>query len=540
MENSKGFINLVWDSFQSNIPRTFQDVRSSQEFSDVTLACEDDGLVEAHRVILASGSSFFQKLLSSARLGRHPHPLLYLRGVSGQELECVLDFLYHGEARVSQGDLQAFLGLAQQLGVRGLMEERNGKLFEAEETAGKYLGNKTRAGTQYNTNNGRNREYLGWKERAGSSLKTEYKAGTQGTTGNREERNNEIIDIAGKHLEIKGRAETSVKIEEEHGNYIEIEDCTSLQYDVEKETADKDYIIEKEYIAETGNKDKINLTLPEKEEEDLIMGNALLDSEQENRLLIDKPIMKKKEYIFNHVYKLEGKTHCKHCGEKFIRKHSKNSSEKILTHVLDNHGERSDVQILKVQQQVRNDMIETVDNSFICKVCDFSSSSKPEMHTHINIHLEVYKRKKKKVSPVWNFAEKCNGFAKCKLCPKSIVTPGGSTTGIINHLKSCHLKEIESYNKTRENTSESSSLITLKPERKIKTNADSNKLSSAVWNFAERLNGFAKCKFCNKSMAIPSGSTTGIWTHVKSNHSEEIVKYNKELENGPDHQDRTQ
>ena len=264
MENNKGFINLVWDSFQSNIPRTFQDVRSSQEFSDVTLACEDDGLVEAHRVILASGSTFFQKLLSSAGLGRHPHPLLYLRGVSGQELECVLDFLYHGEARVSQGDLQAFLGLAQQLGVRGLMEERNGKLLEAEETAGKYLENKTRAGTQYNTNNGRNREYLGWKERVGSSLKTEYKTGTQGTTGDREERNNEIMDIAGKHLEIKGRDDTSVKIEEEHGNYIEMEDCTSLQYDVEKETADEDYVIEKEYIAETGNKHKINLTLPEK------------------------------------------------------------------------------------------------------------------------------------------------------------------------------------------------------------------------------------------------------------------------------------
>ena len=76
-----------------------QNVRTSHEFSDVTLACEDECLVKAHRIILASGSLFFQKLLS--RLGGHPQPLLYLRGVTGRELESVLDFLYNGEARVS-------------------------------------------------------------------------------------------------------------------------------------------------------------------------------------------------------------------------------------------------------------------------------------------------------------------------------------------------------------------------------------------------------------------------------------------------------
>ena len=39
------------------------------------------------------------------------------------QLEAVLDFLYSGEARVRQGELQAFLELASQLGIEGLMEE---------------------------------------------------------------------------------------------------------------------------------------------------------------------------------------------------------------------------------------------------------------------------------------------------------------------------------------------------------------------------------------------------------------------------------
>ena len=80
-------------------------MRASQDFSDVTLTCEDEGLVEAHRIILSSGSLFFQKLLSGGRLGLNQKPLLYLRGVPDWQLEAVHDFLYSGEARVRQGEL---------------------------------------------------------------------------------------------------------------------------------------------------------------------------------------------------------------------------------------------------------------------------------------------------------------------------------------------------------------------------------------------------------------------------------------------------
>ena len=89
-------MKLAWGSLKTNVPKAFQNVRSTGEFCDVTLACEDDSLVEAHRVILASGSVLFQKLLSSGRLRQNPHPLLYLRGVTASQLEAVLDFLYGG------------------------------------------------------------------------------------------------------------------------------------------------------------------------------------------------------------------------------------------------------------------------------------------------------------------------------------------------------------------------------------------------------------------------------------------------------------
>ena len=48
-------------------------LREDKYFTDVTLACEDGQQVEAHKVILAASSPFFQRLLE-----RHKHPLFLL------------------------------------------------------------------------------------------------------------------------------------------------------------------------------------------------------------------------------------------------------------------------------------------------------------------------------------------------------------------------------------------------------------------------------------------------------------------------------
>ena len=61
----------------------------------------------------------------------------------------------------------------------------------------------------------------------------------------------------------------------------------------------------------------------------------------------DEPIFKKRAYIVNHVYKLEGKTYCKHCGRQF--KGKQESSPHILFICLD-QGESSFVEILQIQQ----------------------------------------------------------------------------------------------------------------------------------------------------------------------------------------------
>jgi len=110
---------LKWNDFESNISSAFRDLRAEKDFFDVTLACDDDSQIEAHKTILSACSPFFRSVL---RRNPHQHPLLYLKGVKYKELQAVLDFMYMGEVNVAQEELNSFLAVAEDLRVKGLTQ----------------------------------------------------------------------------------------------------------------------------------------------------------------------------------------------------------------------------------------------------------------------------------------------------------------------------------------------------------------------------------------------------------------------------------
>ena len=116
---------LQWNDFQENIKSAFGSLREDTDFADVTLACEDGQQVEAHKVILAASSPFFQKLLGR---NKHPHPLIYMRGMKSEDLLAIVDFLYRGEANVFQENLDSFLAIAEELQLKGLMGKTDEKV----------------------------------------------------------------------------------------------------------------------------------------------------------------------------------------------------------------------------------------------------------------------------------------------------------------------------------------------------------------------------------------------------------------------------
>ena len=111
--------SLTWEDFQTNVQSTFEKVRQSNDFSDVTLVGEDYQ-VEAHRLVLSAGSQFFQHVLK--RLN-NPHALIYLKGTKRGEMETILSFLYLGEVTICRENLEQFLLTARDLQVRGVMED---------------------------------------------------------------------------------------------------------------------------------------------------------------------------------------------------------------------------------------------------------------------------------------------------------------------------------------------------------------------------------------------------------------------------------
>ena len=109
---------LQWNDFNENITVSFGSLRIDEDFTDVTLACEDGKQVEAHKVILATSSPVFKNIL---KRNKHAHPLLYMRGMKSKDLLAILDFLYCGETNVYQEDLDSFLVIAEELELKGLM-----------------------------------------------------------------------------------------------------------------------------------------------------------------------------------------------------------------------------------------------------------------------------------------------------------------------------------------------------------------------------------------------------------------------------------
>ena len=125
----------------------FESLMENSDLVDVSLVCEDGQQVEAHKVILAASSTFFQKVV---KRNTHPHPLLYLKGVTSKNLWAVLRFIYSGEVNIEEEELESFLDLAEGLNLRGLsrptspnQEEVELKVFEKPNTTtpDNHLGN---------------------------------------------------------------------------------------------------------------------------------------------------------------------------------------------------------------------------------------------------------------------------------------------------------------------------------------------------------------------------------------------------------------
>ena len=92
--------------------------RNESYLHDVTLVSDDFKQIPAHKLVLSANSEYFKNILQQTK---QTQPLLCLDGVNSGDLENVLDYVYNGEVKIAQDDLDRFLNVAQRLKLEGLL-----------------------------------------------------------------------------------------------------------------------------------------------------------------------------------------------------------------------------------------------------------------------------------------------------------------------------------------------------------------------------------------------------------------------------------
>jgi len=119
-----------WDEFEANIRESFMKLREEQKLFDVTLATDDGQQIQAHKIVLAAGSEFFNDIFVKTD---HNNMLIYLSGIRSAELEHITDYLYNGETFIAQEGLTKFLETAQELKVKGLQDVSDKQMFSRKD-----------------------------------------------------------------------------------------------------------------------------------------------------------------------------------------------------------------------------------------------------------------------------------------------------------------------------------------------------------------------------------------------------------------------
>ena len=114
---------LKWNDFHLNVSNTFQSLRTQEDFQDVTLVGDDNNQISAHKVVLSSCSEYFKNILTR---NKHSHPLICLGSTDISDLRNMLDYIYNGEVKIYQGDIDKFLQVAQRFKLEGLMAKEQG------------------------------------------------------------------------------------------------------------------------------------------------------------------------------------------------------------------------------------------------------------------------------------------------------------------------------------------------------------------------------------------------------------------------------
>lgn len=113
---------IKWTNYQSNIVNSVGKLKNDDEFVDVTLVCDDQSIT-AHKVILSACSDYFKHIFKATPCSQHT---VLLPNIQCEDMMSLVQYMYTGQVYIHQDMLGRLLKTAQQLQVKGLIEQAGG------------------------------------------------------------------------------------------------------------------------------------------------------------------------------------------------------------------------------------------------------------------------------------------------------------------------------------------------------------------------------------------------------------------------------
>jgi len=133
---SESKYNIQWNRHGVNTVESLNQYLRSEYLTDMVLSC-DGYSIKCHRLILASSSYYFERLLSTRR-NCCSDLVVILKDITYPDMVSALHFIYEGQVLLAENEIHSFLKTAENLELKGITENARGRwdqTFQTRESA---------------------------------------------------------------------------------------------------------------------------------------------------------------------------------------------------------------------------------------------------------------------------------------------------------------------------------------------------------------------------------------------------------------------
>ena len=112
--------NLNWQTYSDHLRAMLHNMRKSNYLSDVTLVCDDEKQLKAHKIVLSASSAVFKSIIDNLP---RDSSVIELKEIHHQELDEILQFIYLGVVNIDKERMDKFLSVARNLKIKEICDE---------------------------------------------------------------------------------------------------------------------------------------------------------------------------------------------------------------------------------------------------------------------------------------------------------------------------------------------------------------------------------------------------------------------------------